>query len=397
VNLTALRLGFYYHIPALLKDGKIWLPGYLGRFLDSLAKHIDHLTLFLHEPNDEESHTFDYEIRSKNIVLVQLPQSRSVPYRIINSRQYTKIIQENLSSLDAILVRGPTPLLPHIVRRTNRIPAILLIVGDYLAGIDSLPQPRWRKELIRIWSWSNYLGQLRAAKKSLVFVNSAALYKNFIGKAGRLAETRTTTLEDNDFFVREDTCLERPVQLLYTGRMDPAKGLLDMVEAVSILIEQGENVILNLVGWPEKGSNILDEIKNKAKEKNLTDRVLFHGYKPVGQELFAYYQRSDIYVLASRSSFEGFPRTIWEAMAHSIPVVATKVGSIPNYIVGSAELISPESPEAIASAVSRLIHNSELRKLYISKGIELAKGNTLEIQSREMVMMMKIWLESKNV
>jgi len=34
-----LRLGFYYHIPAYSKGDEIYLPGFLGRFIDSLADH----------------------------------------------------------------------------------------------------------------------------------------------------------------------------------------------------------------------------------------------------------------------------------------------------------------------------------------------------------------------
>ena len=357
-----MRLGFYYHIPVLQQAGSIFVPGYLGRFLDELAANLSELTLFMHAPNPAENAKFDYQVKGSNISLVLLPPRRSAPYRLLHSRKFTKIIKANLRSLDAFMLRGPSPLLPGLAFAARSLPTILLIVGDYLAAVDSQPQPGWRKALIRLMDWVNYIGQLKIARKSLVFVNSRVLFNQYKSKVKQLQETRTTTLTAKDFYLREDTCQSRPVHMLYTGRLDPAKGLLDMVMAVSMLVNMGEDVVLDLVGWPEEGSTILEKIDDLAQQKGVKDRIFYHGYKAVGPELFAYYKTADIYVLASQSSFEGFPRTIWEAMAHSLPVVATRVGSIPDFIEGIAELAEPNNPEDLANCISKLMHDQELRK-----------------------------------
>lgn len=389
-----MRLGFYYHIPAVNQAGMILMPGYLGRFLDSLASHFDSLLLFQHEPNTDENVNLDYSILSNKAKLISLPPRGSVPKRILNSRRYTKIIREHLSEIDAILLRGPTPLLPFIGDSIDDKPRILLIIGDQLAGVDSLPQPLWRKELIRFWAWHNAKQQLRVAQNSLVFVNSRVLFRQFDGKVNELVETRTSTLNSSDFFVREDTCSCNPIRLLYTGRMDPSKGLMDIVNALGILVTQGEDVVLDLVGWPEKKSNILLEIAKVAQERNLTNRIFYHGYKPVGPELFAFYKNADVYVIASQTS-EGFPRTIWEAMAHSLPVVATKVGSIPDFISDAAELVDPQNPVTLATGISKVIHNANLRRHYVKNGLELAHYNSLENQVGAMAEEISKWIEGK--
>ena len=139
----------------------------------------------------------------------------------------------------------------------------------------------------------------------------------------------------------------------------------------------------------------MEQIQQLGPKINVYDRIFFHGYKPVGPELFAFYKQADIYLIASQSS-EGFPRTIWEAMAHSLPVVATKVGSIPDFISGAAELVNPMVPNELASAISRLIHNPKLRQEYIAKGLALAHQNSLEIQVGEMARVIKTWLENQN-
>ena len=388
-----MRLGFYYHIPAILKSGEICVPGYLGCFLDELAVHLDRLILFLHEPNPGENVNFDFTLQASNIDLVRLPQRKSAPYRLLHAKKYTMLIKQHSQNIDALMLRGPSPLLPSLANADKSLPIILMIVGDYLAGIDSLPQPGWRKTLIRLMDTVNYHEQIKVARKSLVFLNSKILFDQYDGSANKLLETRTTTLTKDDFFVRENTCENRPIHLLYTGRMDCAKGLLDMVNALSLLVQLGEDIVLDFVGWAEKNSDIIDQIYSTAKQAGVQGRVFYHGYKAVGQELFAYYKKADIYILASQSSFEGFPRTIWEAMAHSLPVVATRVGSIPDFIEGVAELVKPRDPTALAQSVKKIIDDSELRKKYIARAFEIAKENTLETQVEKMSHEIIQWVE----
>lgn len=388
-----MRLGFHYHIPAIQKDGQIWMPGYIGRFIDRLAEKFDSIVCFMHTPVAGEEQWMDYPLRSTNVKLIGLGSHSSLPRRVLHARKIMKTIRSSRDQMDALLIRGPSPLLPWLAKACKPIPTILLLVGDLLAGVDDLPQPRLRKEAIRaFWKWNAYQ-QLRVAKRSLTFVNSHLLYRQLDGKVSNLVETRTTTLEETDFFIREDTCLSYPLHLLYTGRMDPAKGLLDMVMAVSLLVSQGEDVILDLVGWVEKGSNILEDIHQLASKNKVTDRVFYHGSRPVGPDLFDFYKKADIYLIASQSSFEGFPRTIWEAMAHSLPVVATRVGSIPDFIEGAAELVEPRDPTALAHSIQKLILDSELRKKYMARAFEIAKENTLETQVGKMSREIIQWVE----
>src|SRR6266498_670568 len=378
-----IRLGFYYHVPAISRGDDIYMPGYLGRFIDSLADYCGKVICFLHSPRLQEASLMDYRVVAKNVKLIDIGPHASVMQRTLRPRLFTSPISAYAAELDILLIRGPTPLLPALAK-VSSIPIALLLVGDYVTGVNDLPQPRWRKELIRVWSHWNKWGQKRATRQGLTFVNSRVLYNELKGKTPNLHEVRTTTLNKGDFYLRPNTCLSKPYRLLYVGRMDRSKGLLQMAEAVSILVERGEDVTLDLVGWQEHGDPICEEIRMFANAKNVADRIRFLGPHPVGPELFKYYQQADIFLIASFAS-EGFPRTIWEAMANSLPVIATKVGSIPAFIEGAAELIPPGRVEALADAVAKLIHHPEVRQNLILRGLELAQKNTLEIQVGAMV------------
>lgn len=392
-----MRLGFYYQISAIQTTAGIRLPGYFGRFLDSLAQNCEHLTIFLHLPDQGEEVQADYLLKSTNVRFVLLASRGSFPHQLVFAGRAAKVIKKYIGSLDAFLVRGPTPLMPAIARLCKNLPLSLMLVGDHLAGLDSSTQPAWRKKLVRLYWQYIYSGIHKAARKSQVFVNSHELFLAYKGIANRLVEIRTTTLTKEDFFEREDTCQSKPIRILYTGRIDLEKGLLDMVEALSILLTEGEDITLDLVGWSKDAESNILQVMTAAHEMGVENRIFYHGYKAAGPELFSFYKQSDIFVIASQSSFEGFPRVIWEAIANSLPVVATKVGSIPDFIQGFAELVEPRQPEQLAAAVSRLIHHPELRQQYIARGFAVVLQNTLEVQTAKLVQSIESWMREWTV
>lgn len=389
-----VRLGFHYHVPAKELDGKIFMPAYFGRFIDSLAPYCQKLICFLHTPRRDEEQTMDYLIINSNVELITLGPHSSVPKRLLSSFKVKKIVEEWLPQMDCMLIRGSSPLLPVIADACKGIPISLLIVNDYLAGINDLPQPKWRKELIKVFAVWNTKAQERIAKKSLIFVNSQKLYQDLLPLIPNLILTKTSSITAEDIFIREDTCNNKPIKFLYTGRIDRTKGLLNILQALILIDKSDIDLVWNLVGSVEKNDPILEELFQLAKTNNFSEKIIYHGYKTTGPELFQYYQKADIFVTATTNS-EGFPRTIWEAMANSLPVIATKVGAIPDFIEGSAELVEPHDVNALVVAIKNLINSSELRKKYIRNGVMLAKANTLDFRAKELMCFIAEWVDKK--
>jgi glycosyltransferase involved in cell wall biosynthesis len=387
-----VRLGFHYHVPAVLEGGKIRMPAYQGRFVDALADYCSEVVCFLHSAVAAEQAQMDYALQKRNVRLLDLGPHTSAPRRLLSARKYGRIFRSQEPRLDVLLLRGPSPLLPALADAARPVPTALLLVGDPVAGVDDSGQPFWRREAIRLlWQW-NQRRQDLLARRSLTFVNSRKLFREMQSIAPNLVETRTTTLTRADFFDREDTCSRAPYHLLYTGRMARAKGLIEMVEALALLVQAGEDVVLDLVGWPEKGDDVLEEMKQVAVRLLVADRVKFHGPKAAGPELYAHYCTADVYVIASKSDFEGFPRTIWEAMAHSLPVVATNVGSIPDFVGESAELVVPANSKELAKAIRMVMKNPIRRREMIHRGRSLALDSTLETQVGNLIRDVERWV-----
>ncbi len=92
----------------------------------------------------------------------------------------------------------------------------------------------------------------------------------------------------------------------------------------------------------------------------------FFGNIP-DEELSEVYDRSDIFALTSINlgqSVEGFGLVCLEAAAHGLPIVAHRVGGVPEAVRDGVTglLVTPERPAELAAAFERLIHDASLRK-----------------------------------
>jgi glycosyltransferase involved in cell wall biosynthesis len=389
-----MRLGFHSHVPAVMKDEYIFTQGAQGIFIDSLAPYCEKIICFLHSPILEEELQCNYLIKSRNVQLENIGLHVSIPRRMLRMRRYTSSLFTHSGEIDFLLIRGPSPLLPAMSNRIPGIPKALLLVASYKNSLASIRQPWWRKELIRLWCFWNESAQLKVAQKNLTFVNSAMLYKQLRPSLPNLIEIRTTTISEKDIYVREDTCQAAPYHILYSGRIVAEKGLDDILQALALLKNQGICCILDIVG-SYNGKVYWDQVLKNIKSLGLNEQVQFHGLKSVGEELLAYYRKADVYIIASRAS-EGFPRTIWEALSQSTPVIATKVGSIPFYLrhEQDALLAAPNDSEELAGLLKRIFSDSVLRKRLICNGLKLAQNNTLDFRAREMMSHINAWLKN---
>lgn len=381
-----LRLGFYYHNTACRDtNGQVRVPGPIGRYIDSLAGYCSSVVCFFSCASQNELSQMDHVIQSPNVEWVDLGPAHSAVHSLLLASKIVRPVVQHRPHLDVMLIRGPSLLLPDVAFAAGNVPVTLLLVGDYISRLDDLTGSFLRRKAIRMLSYWNQYRQDRVAQHSLTIVNSRHLYEQLRSRVSDLHETRTTTLGKNDFYERDDTCAHKPYHLLFTGRMDHTKGVRCIIEAVAQLIAQGEDVVLDLVGPKEKNDGLLDNLQHLVIAKGIEGHVIYHGFKPLGPELFQHYIDADIYIIASVS--EGFPRTVWEAMAHSVPVIATSVGSIPFFLKDKQEalLVRPRDSYELAEAISRVIHDRELRRRLIRNGFNLARANTLDKRAAELI------------
>ena len=381
-----MKLAFYYHIPITQKKKGLFIPGFLGVFIDALANEVEHLYLIMHKSNAAESILADYKLKNKNITFISLGLKTPAWHRAIFHKKILKQAVQKIDNCKALIVRSPSPLAPYFYKYLKNTTLVFMVVGDYMESVKHSNAKSLRERVIDFYLIYNDKKFKYIMKKVDVLVNSPILYEKYKENSKSIYLIKTTTLSERDFYFREDTCKNYPIVLLYSGRFDVQKGLIELVEATAQLLLQNIEVNLNLVGWED---NKLEPVKQlilkKAKDLSIEQNIFIHGKKTIGKDLNEMYTMADIYILPSYH--EGFPRTIWEAMANSLPVIATDVGGIPAYLthLKNVYLIKSKSADAITRAVIKISNDISLRKKMISYGRKIAKEATLEIQTKNMV------------
>lgn len=134
------------------------------------------------------------------------------------------------------------------------------------------------------------------------------------------------------------------------GRLTEAKDHSGLFEAWKINIAVNERMLLVLVGDGE----LKPLLQEKCKELNIEDKVIFLGQRNDIPEIISC---MDLLVLPSKR--EGFPISILEYMAMGKPVIATRVGGVPEIIQHGVNgfLIPPDNPKALAEAIQKFLNN----------------------------------------
>ena len=143
--------------------------------------------------------------------------------------------------------------------------------------------------------------------------------------------------------------------IINIGRLSPEKGHNTLLEAIARLNSGHTQARLVLVGEGESQTFLTDRIK----ELNLNGFVHMLGKRRDIAELLV---NADIFVLPS--DWEGVSMALLEAMAAGLPVVATAVGGTPEVVIDGINglLVPPGDPEALASALTRLLLDPDLRR-----------------------------------
>jgi glycosyltransferase involved in cell wall biosynthesis len=134
--------------------------------------------------------------------------------------------------------------------------------------------------------------------------------------------------------------------LLSIGNLVDIKGHIYLINAMKTVSKVRKDILLIIVG-----SGILKEALQKTIETlGLGQNILLVGWKK-HTEISTWINASDLFVLPSLG--EGFPVVIPEVMACGKPVIATRVGGVPEAICSSefGTLITPKDPAALSRAI----------------------------------------------
>ncbi|MBU2214161.1 glycosyltransferase family 4 protein [Patescibacteria group bacterium] len=152
------------------------------------------------------------------------------------------------------------------------------------------------------------------------------------------------------------TSIERPpiiYDVAFCGRIVTNKGLRKLIEVVHSL----HGVRLVIIG----DGPLRTKCEDLVRSLGMQNRVAFLGWMPDLEAVLGAVASASIFVMCSRS--EGGPRSVLEAMAIGMPVVATPVGVVPEIIKdGVNGVITTGEPEDLAKKIRMLLSDSAMRE-----------------------------------
>jgi hypothetical protein len=225
------------------------------------------------------------------------------------------------------------------------------LLAARLAGVPSVCHVREAEDQLPSWLQRSLVAPLRLA--TVVLANSRRTARWVLHNARRL-EGRTTVLY-NGFTFGPVTRLrprEESLRLVFVGRLNARKGPDLAIDAVAHLVGGGCDVTLKIVGDAFRGYEwYADELRRRAADQGVADRVELVGF---ATDVTAHYADADVVLVPSR--VEPFGNVAVEALAVGRPVVAARVGGLPEIVTDGETglLFTAGSATELAACVRRL-------------------------------------------
>jgi glycosyltransferase involved in cell wall biosynthesis len=166
----------------------------------------------------------------------------------------------------------------------------------------------------------------------------------------------------NDYIQKPD--LARQYDILFVGRLTPEKGVDILIDAISRL----ELPLRLLVVGDGPHKKKLEQFSEKV---GVSDRVIFYGWLPY-EAVLDLYLNSQLFVHPARWP-EPFGRTILDAMALRIPVIAADSGGPPWILQDAGLTFKTGDTEELAQKINLMYNDPDLTANLVTKAAERAK------------------------
>lgn len=230
-----------------------------------------------------------------------------------------------------------------LAARKAHIPKIIFTAHGYVVNEV---MPNWQKQI--------YIKLERYASKMMDRIICVSKLDRFTGFYYRMADFSKMTVIHNGidrFRIRKIP--HRGLNIITVANMYPNKGYLTLLKAIKRLNTTGLDANYIFIGDGKQRGAIEKFIK-----VNDLSNIKILGFK---HNIKSILKKTDIFVLPSYK--EGLPYVVLEAMMAGLPVIASKVGGLPEIITHNKDglLVKPVRSRALSKAIMKLACDSKLR------------------------------------
>lgn len=320
------------------------------------------------------------ELKARGFPPIPLPIERSLnPFAHVQS--YRKL-KELIARGDYALVHVHTPVASLIGRPAARRCGVPLVVytahGFYFHDGMSAPYRRAHIALERFAQRYADCLMTQSEEDAATAVAERISPENrtfAIGNGTDLDKFRPSLLDESESMaLRKEIGIakeEGPIVSII-GRLVREKGYMDFAEAWGRVSQQFPEARVLIIGdtLESDRGGCATEFRQRLQDLGVQDSVIFAGLRSDVPALLAI---SDLFVLASWR--EGMPRSILEAMASGLPVIATNIRGCREEVVDgeTGALVPRRDPSALAEQLTRLLGDAELRAKWGKAGRKRAE------------------------
>lgn len=372
-------LGYITPVRAFSIAGEIHMQAASGRVVEALARHFDRVYMCARVVHGAPPAPFDAALHAPNLELIPQPFWRTTLASLFHFWGIARAYWRTCGRSDVLFVRGMCPYTAwlYFFAAVWRRPICHWIVTDPVTLLRTGP----RRGVLLDTLARVYAVQDRLFTRLGRWVTNGALLCNGRELARAYESPRTTeivssTIREDEFCFRADTCQGPVVRILFVGFLRPEKGVEYLLGAVAQL-PADVTWELEIVG-PREFPEYCKRLEGAVADLCLSGRVRWAGYLPNGGPLFARMRAADLLVLPTLS--EGTPHVLVEARANGLPCISTPVGGVPTTVTDGydALLVPPQNARALACAIERVITDGELRRVLIRNGLHEARKQTLD-------------------
>jgi glycosyltransferase involved in cell wall biosynthesis len=282
----------------------------------------------------------------RNMRVQVLPSSRS---RLLRWFTQWRMLTDAVRNADLVCVNIPDEagFLTALVCRLLNKPLLVQVLGDWEKAVlcaGPVGLTRKIKSLL-----ARRMTRIAVRLATLLYTQGRALFAQCreINPSATQSDMVHSTVTEEMFFHRPAVRFHEPIRILTVCRLEPGKGLDVLARSIRTLLRDGVNV----EWWCVGAGPAVRDLHRLVETLGTSSHVKFAGHVPHGPKLFRFYKEADIFVLPSFN--EGVPNVILEAMAHSLPIIASDVGSIGQVITNGMEgaLIPPGDSRLLAKTI----------------------------------------------
>jgi len=213
--------------------------------------------------------------------------------------------------------------------------------------------------------WGRKSMKLRARKEVDHFIAVSKRAKDALIEEGTNPNKITVIpygIDTKRFTTYQRNADNAALHILFVGRLEVEKGVLDVLEAYIRLVKNekklGKKLYLTIVGSGSLEATLIARIKRAGVSDKVTLKISSYNDMP------KVYEMADIFVAPSKPTKtweEQYNIALLEAQSAGLPIITTRSGAISENVGDAAILIAPDDAQALANALTQLIINPKLR------------------------------------